>query len=255
MCSSQNVVPSNVNQPNDVNQPIKTTTPSLTTSPPLICLEQLNHVQPINAIVLGHRATGKSTLIKELVKCHLKKHDARALVFHGSEKLTPVYTKNITLSPQIVIHHDYQPHLLLDFLSQNENLPKESLMVVFDTCFEMGTSKCTRITELLDSGVNCIFAADYPLHIPRANRSKFNHIFVFQGNSYNYDKRLFTLWNFPSIFHSEHIFRSMCNAANKHSYGYLLVDLKEKTCYFGRSLVITRSENPIEFKTEEDLNC
>lgn len=206
----------------------------------LLCLEQLNDVRPLHAAILGRRASGKSSITKNIIQCHLQKSDtACALIFHGTEKLHPVYGNDSMLpSSKVTVHDTYDYNVLETYIKEKQryNISPEQIMIVFDNSFEMGSGKCSKLETILSANINSIISADHPLGIPLHIREKTNHIFLFKEHVYIYRKRTFDLWNLQDIFYCTDIFHSMYKTATDAQYGYLLVDLNKKTCYIGRSL-------------------
>lgn len=229
----------------------------------LICLEQMagnQCTEAIKAIVLGKRATGKSSLIMELIKHHISKTSLSTttvipvLIFHGTEHVYPIYhkfkddliasmkTDRPNMVMEMEIHMAYNGSVLDKFLQKHHD--SKNIFIAFDTCFEMGSSKC-KILDLATTQqyVNFVISADHPLGVPLHIRDRCRYLFLFKEQIYTYRKRIYTLWHLEHIFDSLDIFQHMYSTATDAPYGYLLVDFVEKTCYIGRSLTRTFEED------------
>ena len=206
----------------------------------MVSLQQLNQREILQMIILGRRATGKSSLIKDLLKGHLHKcPEACALVFHGNEKLRPFYSiDELPCNDRCVIYDEYQPDILTSFVESKSHLNENNIMVVFDNCFfDVNKSKCGNISSLGISGINTIFSADHPFSVPAFIRKNCSHLVIFREQVYMNRKRICDMFSLVSIFGTAEVFHNMYNKATTDvPYGYLLIDLETKTCHIGRSL-------------------
>jgi len=203
----------------------------------VICLEQIQRrVRSLRGIVLGRRASGKTNLANELLHMHLRRWTAaRALVFHGTESIHPLYGREF--GNNVDVHNRYSPRILDEFLRNHANIPKHFLMVVLDGCFDLGHSKDVQLESLAESAINTLFLADHPLEIPAGIRTKSNCLFLFKEHVFVYRKRMYENWKLSDVFASMDVFEHMYAKASDVRYGYLLVDLQEHACFVGRSLI------------------
>lgn len=204
----------------------------------LKCLKQLvENTFPLRGIILGRRASGKSHIARDILLCHLQKSvDSSAIIFNGTERLHPVYGQHEEIRKKCVILNEYNKMALETFLERRKDFPEYLTMVVFDNCFDMGSSRCSRIEELMKSDVNTLVSCDHPLGIPLSIRTHSNLVFMFKEHVYVYRRRIFDNWHLQDIFSNMSIFENMYNMATEALYGYLIIDLPKKTCYIGRSL-------------------
>jgi len=205
----------------------------------IICLEQVASEVPLHGLILGKRASGKSSMIVELIRRHVSKNeDGNVLVFNGTEHIYPIYTnlKN-ELGIDIEVHSAYNEEILSAFLSRHKDIPQKKFFIAFDNCFELGSSKSETLEKVIHSQkMNYVISADHPLSISKSMRHRCNYIFLFKEYIYTYRKRIYNLWHLDDIFNSLEIFEKMYSVATEVPYGYLLVDMDEKTCFIGRSL-------------------
>lgn len=105
----------------------------------LKCLNQLvEGKHPLRGIILGRRASGKSSIAKDMLLCHLQQsREACAIVFNGTERLYPVYGKEDEIKQRCSIANEYDRKMLESFLEKQKNVPENLIMVVFDNCFDM----------------------------------------------------------------------------------------------------------------------
>jgi len=119
---------------------------------PIMCLDHLlQRKEPLRALVLGRRATGKSSLVKELIKCHIKEHGedgSHVLVFHGPEQLQPFYA-NAKFEKGVTIKDHYDRDILESYLQSNLNCPSKTFLFVFDNCFQYLSSRCEYLDQLV----------------------------------------------------------------------------------------------------------
>jgi len=216
----------------------------------VVCLNQLiiGTNGTFKSMILGRRACGKTTLVKQLLKS-CKLHPSSNLIFNGVENITPVYGLDDEIKAVSEIHAQYDGGILQRFLHIHEkDFGRKVINVVFDNCFDMGSSKDAILESLMTMPVNVIFVVDNPITLPLQIKAKCNFLFLFKENVYTIRKRIFDIWKLQTIFSSMEVYNGMYASATDAQYGYLLVDFNKSTCYVGRALPTFKSSDQLVTK-------
>jgi hypothetical protein len=224
----------------------------LTPPSKLVCLSQLYDGKSFKAIILGRRISGRSGIVKQLLKS--APTNDPVLIFHGRESICPVYGNDDDLQRRkVVVRSRYESKVLQTF---SEIHQKHPVTVVFDNCFDIGWNKDRQIEWLMETDANVIFVIDHPMILSHRVKSLCNFLFLFKENIYLVRRKIYENWNLRQVFSSIHVYDQMYASATNVPYGYLLVDLSRETCYVGRTLVPVGQEEDFVGKVlkESDKN-
>jgi hypothetical protein len=229
------------------------------TSNNIICFNQLNIgiAGTFKSIIFGRRASGRSTIVKQLLRCCNDSvgqlHQSYILIFHGIENICPVYNEKVPSNAEI--HAQYDPTILSTFLSKHtSDIGNAAITIVFDKCFDMGSTKDTQLDELMTLPINLIFVIDHPMTLPYSIRYRCNFLFLFKENVYAIRKRIYdcNYWKLESIFSSMEIYDRMYASATEVAYGYVLIDISKRTCYVGRALSVVNCKEFDLYRTKSN---
>ena len=156
-----------------------------------------------NILIIGRRATGKSTLVKNII--------------------TTKPTKTIIISPSIEYHNPYSeiPNVTYyNTLDNIENILEQNITIVLDDAL-FNTRDYNKINELLYKGrhynIRVIITLQYP-SIPPAIRANFDYIFLFQENQFRTKMTLYE--HYGKIFPTYDVFVDTFNKITKDSSSY-----------------------------------
>ena len=153
-----------------------------------------NEIENPHILVIGQRGSGKTTLIKDIIKKKGYDMQKDVYVFCSTEKLNPSYSEHVNSSN---IYYDYEPSAIAKILKEVEENKmqkiKREIMIVFDDCTL--DLKKQQVQEILYNArhnlISYIWAMQYPEIIERDIRDNFDYVFLIGQNESTNLKRIY----------------------------------------------------------------
>lgn len=162
----------------------------------------MNQIKDDEVIVLiGKRNTGKSYMTKDLLYYH--RNLPAGTVICPTESANRFYSDIV---PPILIHEEYSPAIINNFIKRQKNLKKKMLnedknidnraFLILDDClYDNGWTKDKHIREIFMNGrhwgIMFILAMQFALGIPPNLRSNIDYVFILRENIVSNRKRLY----------------------------------------------------------------
>lgn len=184
------------------------------------------HEMPYNSkiVVIGKPATGKSTVTRDIIKCH-RHHFPTALVTSGSEENNHFYSE---MFPELYIYPEYNEEVMENFVrrqkaAQRDNPENANAMIILDDCSD--DPKFFRrplFQKYYKNGrqwdMMFILALQYGMDILPVIRTNIDYVFIFREPNERNRKALYE--NYATIIGS---YQDFCDVMDQLTEDYTAV--------------------------------
>jgi len=213
----------------------------------------LSSISPSSKIVvIGKPATGKSTLIRDLVKCYRHEFPV-AKVFSGTEENNQFYSK---MFPDLFIHNQYNEEEMEKFEKRQKLVKKSNpenpkgLLILDDCSDDPKFFHRPLFQRFFKNGrqwdMMFILALQYSMDIRPAIRTNIDYTFIFRDPIELSRKSLFT--NYASIMGNYHDFCDIMDQLTE-DYTAIVIDNRKQTNDLTECVFYYKAKiHPEEFK-------
>jgi hypothetical protein len=204
-----------------------------------------------NAVIIGHKHTGKSTLIRDMIyRLHVKGYP-RIVVFSGTESGNDFFSKCV---PKAYVHHgmdiekfksiiDIQRKIVASCrdaesrLGKSTNIDTRLVIILDDLMYKKAMTKAEIFGELFLNGrhfkLSIILTTQYLMSLDIACRSNVDYLFVLREMIPRNRQRLYE--NFFGIFARKQDFYHVLDSCTKN-YECLVLDNTNPNMQIERSI-------------------